>query len=130
MVSPFVIAAMIEGKISAGSRPSVGWLFLAYVFLTSAEVMVSITCLEFSYTQAPKKMKSFIMAVFFLSITLGNVFTAVVNVFIRNPDGTSKLSGPSYFWFFTAVMFVTAILFVPVSARYKVKEYLQDESPA
>ena len=130
MAVPYIITAMIENSLAAGSKPSVGWLFFAYIFLTSAEVMVSITCLEFSYTQAPKKMKSFIMAVFFLSITLGNAFTAVVNIFIRNPDGTSKLAGPSYFWFFTAVMVVTAILFIPVAARYKVKEYIQDEAPA
>jgi POT family proton-dependent oligopeptide transporter len=130
MAVPYIITAMIENSLAAGSKPSVGWLFFAYIFLTSAEVMVSITCLEFSYTQAPKKMKSFIMAVFFLSITLGNAFTAVVNIFIRNPDGTSKLAGPNYFWFFTAVMVVTAILFIPVAARYKVKEYIQDEAPA
>lgn len=130
MVIPFTISALIETRIVGGAKPSVGWLVLAYLFLTSAEVLVSITCLEFSYTQAPKKMKSFIMAVFFLSITLGNAFTAVVNVFIRNPDGTSKLAGASYFWFFTAMMLATAVLFVPVAARYKVKDYIQDEAPA
>ena len=115
---------------AVGFKPSVGWLILAYVLLTSAEVMVSITCLEFSYTQAPKKMKSFIMAVFLLSISLGNTFTALVNKFIQNPDGTSKLEGPNYFWLFVGVMLVTAVLFVPVAARYKVKEHIQDEAPA
>jgi POT family proton-dependent oligopeptide transporter len=74
-------------------------------------------------------MKSFIMAVFLLSISLGNTFTALVNKFIQNPDGTSKLEGPNYFWFFVGVMLVTAVLFVPVAARYKVKEHIQDEAP-
>jgi POT family proton-dependent oligopeptide transporter len=112
---------------AVGFKPSVGWLFLAYIILTAAEVMVSITCLEFSYTQATKKMKSFIMAVFLLSISLGNAFTALVNKFIQNSDGTSKLEGPSYFWFFVIVMAVTAALFIPVAARYKVKDHIQDE---
>ncbi len=112
---------------AVGFKPSVGWLFLAYIILTAAEVMVSITCLEFSYTQATKKMKSFIMAVFLLSISLGNAFTALVNKFIQNSDGTSKLEGPSYFWFFVIVMAVTAVLFIPVAARYKVKDHIQDE---
>lgn len=128
--SVFVVSAWIETRITAGGKPSVGWLILAYLILTSAEVMVSITCLEFSYTQAPKKMKSFIMAVFFLSITLGNVFTAVVNIFIQNEDGSSKLEGASYFWFFAIMMFLTAILFVPVAVRYKEKTYIQDEGLA
>lgn len=124
----FVVPALIETRITAGATPSIVWLILAYLILTSAEVMVSITCLEFSYTQAPKKMKSFIMAVFFLSITLGNIFTAAVNKFIQNEDGTSKLPGASYFWFFVGVMLVTAVVFIPVASRYKVRDYIQDEA--
>ena len=126
--TPFAVNALIEARIVEGAAPSIGWLILAYVLLTSAEVMVSITCLEFSYTQAPKKMKSFIMAVFLLSISLGNTFTALVNKFIQNADGTSKLAGPKYFWFFVIVMAVTAVLFIPVAARYKVKDHIQEEA--
>jgi POT family proton-dependent oligopeptide transporter len=128
--SPFVISALIETQIVAGGAPSIGWMVLGYLLLTSAEIMVSITCLDFSYTQAPKKMKSFIMAIFLLSISLGNAFTAVVNAVIENQDGTRKLAGPSYFWFFVGVMVVTAVLFIPIAARYKVKDYIQDEAPA
>ena len=126
--SPFVVSALLENRIVAGGTPSIGWMVLAYALLTSSEIMVSITCLEFSYTQAPKKMKSFIMAVFLLSISLGNAFTAVVNAFIQNEDGTSKLPGPSYFWFFTIVMLLTAVFFIPVAKRYRVKSYIQDET--
>ncbi len=112
-----------------GPTPSVGWMFLAYVLLTSAEILVSITCLEFSYTQAPTKMKSFIMAIFLLSISLGNIFTAIVNRVIANPDGTTKLAGANYYWFFIIIMLVTAVLYIPVAARYKEKSYIQDEAP-
>jgi len=128
--SPFVVTALIESRIVAGGAPSIGWMVLAYALLTSAEIMVSITCLEFSYTQAPKKMKSFIMAVFLLSISLGNAFTAAVNAFIQNEDGTSKLAGPSYFWFFTIVMLVTAVIFIFVAKGYKEKSYIHNETPA
>lgn len=128
--SPFVICALIETRIVAGGAPSIGWMVLGYLLLTSAEIMVSITSLDFSYTQAPKKMKSFIMAIFLLSISLGNAFTAVVNAVIENPNGTRKLAGAGYFWFFVGVMVATAVLFVPIAARYKVKEYIQDEAPA
>jgi POT family proton-dependent oligopeptide transporter len=48
--------------------------------------MVSITGLEFAYTQAPKKMKSVIMALFLMSVSLGNLFTAGVHKFIQVPD--------------------------------------------
>jgi len=113
----------------AGAKPSIAWQFLAYIILTAAEIMVSITCLEFSYTQAPKKMKSFIMALFLLSISLGNAFTAVVNKVIQNPDGSSKLPGANYYWFFTIAMLVTAALFIPVAMRYRAQSYIQDEAP-
>ena len=126
--SPFVVSALIEYRVAGGAAPSIAWMFFAYVLLTSSEILVSITCLEFSYTQAPKKMKSFVMAVFFLSISLGNTFTAVVNHVIENPDGTSKLEGASYYWFFVAIMVVTAALYIPVAMRYPVKEYIQDEA--
>ena len=121
----FVVPALIETRITAGARPNILWLILAYLILTSAEVMVSITCLEFSYTQAPKKMKSFIMAVFLLSISLGNAFTAGVNWVMER--GWLKLAGASYYWFFVIVMLVTAALFIPVAARYPVRSYIQDE---
>jgi POT family proton-dependent oligopeptide transporter len=124
----FLVSVWIETQIENGGKPSIGWQFIAYIFLTSAEVMVSITALEFAYTQAPKKMKSMIQSVELLSISLGNVIAAVVNDVIKNEDGTSKLPGASYYWFFTIAMLVTAVLFIPVAARYKVKDYIQDEA--
>ena len=122
----FAVSAWIEQQILAGNKITIGWQVLAYLILTSAEVMVSITALEFAYTQAPKKMKSFVMAVFLLSVTLGNVFTAVVNQFIQNADGTSKLEGSSYYWFFTFAMLGTAFVFIPVAKLYREKTYIQN----
>ncbi len=126
----FLVPIWIETEIGRGGQPSIGWQFLAYVFLTAAEIMVSITVLEFAYTQAPKTMKSLIQALYLLSISLGNIFSAVVNHVIENPDGTSKLPGASYYWFFALAMLVTAILFIPVARWYKPREYIQDEVPA
>jgi POT family proton-dependent oligopeptide transporter len=107
---------------------------VAYALITSAEVMVSITALEFSYTQAPKKMKSFIMGVFFLvSIALGNVFTAQVNSYIdrQKQAGSVVLEGANYYWFFTGVMFATACAFLVFMLVYRGRTYIQgEEEPA
>jgi POT family proton-dependent oligopeptide transporter len=124
----FVVPAWIETRIQAGATPHINWQLFAYVILTAAEIMVSITCLEFSYTQAPKKMKSFIQAVFLLSISVGNAFTAVVNWFIENEDGTSKLAGASYYWFFALMMVITAVVFIFIAMTYREKTYIQDEA--
>ena len=86
MVTAFLVVAFAQERIDAGERPSFGWQALAYALLTASEVMVSIVCLEFSYTQAPKNMKSLIMSLFLLSVAMGNLFTAGVNHFIQLPD--------------------------------------------
>jgi POT family proton-dependent oligopeptide transporter len=61
---------------------------------------------------------------------LGNVFTAQVNHFIQNPDGTVKLQGAAYFFFFVKVMLVTALLWLVVSKFYRGKTYIQAEADA
>ena len=129
-VIPFLISAWIEQRIVNGEEPSIAWQLIQYAIITAAEVMVSITALEFSYTQAPKKMKSWIMGLFFSSVALGNAFTAAVNFFIQNPDGTSKLEGPNYFLFFAGTMAATALLFLVVVYFYKEEHYLQDDAKA
>lgn len=126
----FLIPAWLETQIAAGAKPGLGWQVLAFALITGAEVMVSITGLEFAYTQAPKRMKSLVMSFYLLSVSLGNLFTALVNHFIQNPDGTSKLAGAAYYNFFSVLMLVTAVIFVFVAIRYKEKTYIQDESPA
>jgi POT family proton-dependent oligopeptide transporter len=127
VIVAFVIIAWIQSRIDAGQRPHILWQILAFVVLTAGEVMLSVTHLEFAYTQAPKKMKSLVMCTYLGAIFLGNVFTAVVNFFIQNPDGTVKLTGAAYFYFFIKVMLVTAILFLVVSHFYRGKTYIQDE---
>ena len=126
-VIAFSIASLTQESIDHGNTPHIGWQLLAYLVLTSAEVMVSITCLEFSYTQAPARMKSFIMAFFMMSIAAGNLFTSAVNFFIQSPDGSSRLEGAAYYWFFTLAMLATSVLFLLVVKFYREKTYIHDE---
>ncbi len=122
----FFICALIESWISAGQTPSIAWQWLAYVIITGAEVLVSVTGLEFSYTQAPRAMKSMIMSLYLMSVSLGNQVTAIVNRVISNADGTSSLEGASYFLFFAGLMLAAAILFVPVALKFPVRSYIQE----
>jgi proton-dependent oligopeptide transporter, POT family len=128
--TPFLVTAWCEHRIQSGFTPHIAWQLLAYLLLTVAEVMVSITCMEFSYTQAPKRMKSLVMSLFYLSISMGNFFTAGVNQVIQNADGTSKLQGASYHLFFAAFMGGTAILFALYARTYNEKHIVQDEVDA
>lgn len=121
----FALLAFAQIRIVGGATPSILWQFFAYIILTAAEVMVSITGLEFSYTQAPNSMKSFIMGLWLLSVALGNFITAQVSSHLQN---YITIGTPTYFWFFAGLMFVTAIAFMLVASRYKEESYIQNRA--
>jgi len=125
-VAAFALSAWIQTQIDTGIKPNIVWQLLAYLLLTSAEVMVSITCLEFSYTQAPLTMKSFVMALYMAAVALGNLFTSLVNFWIEHA-AVGWLKGAGYFWFFTGLMLLTALIFFGYSRFYREHTYMQSE---
>lgn len=126
--TPFLVTAWCAYQIQSGISPHISWQLLAYLLLSVAEVMLVITCMEFSYTQAPKRMKSLVMSFFYLSISMGNLFTAAVNQFIQNPDGSSKLDGVMYHLFFAGFMAAAALIFIVYMYYYKEEYIVQDEA--
>ena len=88
MVLSFAIISWAQEAIDRGETPSVAWQLLAYLIFTTAEILVSIVCLEFAYTQAMPNMKSFIMSLFLLSVFVGNGMTGLINDYIRIPETT------------------------------------------
>lgn len=126
----FLIAAWIESQITAGVKLSILWQLPAFLLLSTGEVMVSVTALEFAYTQAPKRMKSIVMVLYMWAISAGNLFTALVHKFIANADGSSALPGASFYLFFVGLCLITAVIYVFVARAYVPKTYLQDEAPA
>ncbi|MGB2186607.1 MAG: POT family MFS transporter [Akkermansiaceae bacterium] len=86
MVLSFVVISFAQEAIDHGHTPTVWWQLLAYLIFTSAEILISIVCLEFAYTQAPRKMKSFVMSLFLLSVFAGNALTGIINTYIQIPE--------------------------------------------
>lgn len=125
----FLISAWIERRLGAGVKVNVFWQLPAYLLLSAGEVMTSITSLEFAYTQAPKHLKAIVQALYLWSITAGNLFTAVVQKFIQNPDGTSKLPGASFYIFFAVLAMGASVVFALIAIRYREVVHLQDDDP-
>lgn len=123
----FAIIAWVQVKMDNGIAMNISWQVLGYVLLTAAEIMVSITSLEFSYTQAPNSMKSFILSFWLVAVAIGNLFTALVNLFMIREDGSLWLEGASYFWFFTILMFIAAVLFFIVNRNYEEETFIQNK---
>ena len=118
--------------------PNIGWQFLAYLVLTSAEILVSIVCLEFAYTQSPPRMKSFIMGVYFLGVSLGNIYVSGVNTIMdqtRDASGQTFLDGPTYYYAFAGATLVATVGYIVFAMRYKGETFIHgdqenDESPS
>lgn len=111
--------------------PSIGWQFFAYLLLTSGEVLVSIVCLEFAYTQSPPRMKSFIMGVYFLGVSFGNLAVSALNFLLeafKRDDGTTPLDGSTYYWFFVGMMLFTLVIYIFFAMRYKGETFIQGET--
>ncbi len=125
----FTMTAVYEIWLQRGDSVHFYWQLAAYFVLTAAEVICYGTALEFSYTQAPPKMKSLIMGLFLLSISLGNVMTAGFNHWLSSLTEESKkmFEGPNYYWFFTGCMLITAFAYLVWSPFYRGQTYVQGE---
>lgn len=124
-VLSFVISYVIELRIAAGATPSMLWQLGAFVVITAAETMVSITALEYSYTQSPNAMKSFVMALYMLSVSLGNLFTSIVNRAIIAFDLTKTITGAAYYAFFAGMMLLSTGIYVFASQHFREKTFVQ-----
>ena len=121
----FVIIALVQKNIDEGGHPSVWWQIMAYVFLAMSEILVSITCLEYAYTQSPPSMKSTMSALYLLGISVGNYFDTLINGSIANNGFFASLEGASYYWFFIKVLAVFLVIYLFISRKIPEKNYVQ-----
>jgi len=116
----FVATALIQAVIDRSPPRTVwfGWQAIAFLFLTLGEVLVSVTGLEFAYSQAPRRMKSTVMGFWLLTVSLGNVLVSIISL-VKLPLVTS-------FWLFAGLMAGAAVLFGVRASFYRPRDYVQD----
>jgi POT family proton-dependent oligopeptide transporter len=103
----FGIVGYAQDLITSGLTPSVWWQLWAYVVLTIAEVVVSITALELAYTSAPSTRRSLITSFYLLSVSLGNGLTALVAGPLAAFVGAPSTS--AFFYFFAGLSVLAAL---------------------
>ena len=118
----FALIAWIQSKLDAGIKLNIGWQLMAYVILTVGEILVSITGLEYAYSQSPKSLKSTIMAIFFATVFLGNILVSYINSNIQAGGFFSHYQGASYFWLFTGIMLANALLYYIAIYVFKIRD--------
>ena len=123
----FIVIGFTHNSIEHGATPSIWWQVLAFMILSAAEVLVSITGLEYAYTHSPKSMKSTMTGIWFLVVSFGNLITALVNGLIENGGWWARnLKGANYEWFFVIFIAVFIVIFLFVSPRLKERNYITD----
>ena len=114
----FAVVAIAQGRLDAGETVHISWQLVAYLIITIAEVMVSVTGLEFAYTQAPRRMKSLLMGFWMLAVSFGNILVALL-------AGFEDLPRVQFFWTFAGLMVLAAAIFATRAAFYQYKTYTQ-----
>ncbi len=114
----FAIAGILNVPVAAGQRISVVWQVVPYVVLTIGEILVSVTGLEFAYTQAPLTMKSVIQSFW-------NLTTAAANLAVALASALAFFQGTALFFYYAAFAYVAALGLALVARRYKVVDWYQ-----
>lgn len=116
----FATVALIQFQMDAGVPMHIFWQAIPYMLMTAAEVMISITGLEFAYTQAPKSMKSIIMSFWLLTVFIGNLLTAVIVKIKIFEEGTG-----GFFMLFAALIFLAGLLFAFLVRNHKTRDVME-----
>jgi proton-dependent oligopeptide transporter, POT family len=123
----FVIIAYIQTRLDAGINTSVGLQLIAYAVLTAGEVLISITGLEFAYTQAPKSMKGTIMAFYMLTVSAGNYLVSLINKSISVGGFFAQFKGADYYLLFLGIISITTVMFIIALRNFQERTYLPSE---
>lgn len=117
----YLVVAALQSKIEHGVQLSVLWQTVPYIILTSAEVLVSTTGLEFAFREAAPEMKSIIMSFFMLTIAVGDLLIAVITKLLADQSGTASVSTHRFLQY-AGLTFVVAVLFTVVAAFYRYRD--------
>jgi POT family proton-dependent oligopeptide transporter len=120
----YLIVAALQKQIEAGVQLSIMWQTVPYIVLTSAEVLLSITGLEFAFREASAELKSTIMSFWLLTITVGDLFVVgITKLFSEAGAGNHAASvSTNRFLLYAGLTFVVAILFSVIASTYKYRD--------
>lgn len=123
----FILIAYVQRRLDQGIPTSIMWQILAYVVITAAEILISITGLEYAYKMAPRTMKSVLMSFWLLTVSLGNMLVTLINNNKAHGGFFSNLEGARYYWFFLGLISVITIIYFITSAFIKEKAIFETE---
>jgi POT family proton-dependent oligopeptide transporter len=119
----YVIVAWLQQRIEAGEQISVAWQVVPYVFLTTGEVLISATGLEFAFTQAAPEMKSTITSFWLLTVAVGNALVSLItSVLSTEAGGHSGAVSTGRFMLYAGMTAFVGVFFVLIATRYRYRD--------
>lgn len=99
--------------VKPNERVTVWWQIFAYLILTVAEILISVTGLELAFVAAPESMKSFVTACWLCVVFLANLLinAPVTQLYTR-------MSPEIYFAMLAAVMGLILVIYLPIAKRF------------
>ena len=125
----WIVVGNLQVALDAGDAVSIAWQIAPYALLTLGEVLVSATGLEFAYSQAPASMKGVIMALWYLAVTVGNLWVLIVNASVKNEAVIAYIEGSGVgvmafqMYFFAAFALLSAAAFGWYATRYRMVDH-------
>jgi POT family proton-dependent oligopeptide transporter len=121
--SSYVVAGLLNVPVAAGERITILWQIAPYILLTTAEILVSTTGLEFAYSQAPLSMKGTIMSFWNLTVTIANLTVAQI-------AALKLFSGTPNFFFYAALCLAGGVVFGLLAWWYKPVDHFRKDGPS
>ena len=105
-------------KATAAARISLLWQVIPYILITMAEICISVVGLELAFAAAPASMKSFVTALWLLTVFCGDLINAQVTPLYNETFWGISLTPDWYFLLFALLMIPVTIAFAIVARRF------------
>jgi hypothetical protein len=99
--------------VDPSNRVTVWWQVFAYLIITVAEVLISVTGLELAYTAAPKSMTGFVTACWLVTVGMGNL---VINAPVTRLY--PSMQPMAYFGMLAGALLVVSVAFYFVAIQF------------
>lgn len=102
--------AWLQWRLAQGVPLSIAWQIIPYFLLTMAEILVSVTGLEYAFTQASPAMKSTTTSFWNLTSTFGNLLVVGLTLlFANNSVSTAMFSTYGLLMLAVGILFLCVI---------------------
>ncbi|KAF7682719.1 Peptide transporter family 1 [Astathelohania contejeani] len=124
----FILSAVLEFYLNYNENVSMLWQIPQYLLLTIGEVMLSITGLEFAYSESPEEMKGFVLAGWLMMVAIGNFFVIFFTL-IDLGAIIGKITKTSYIQVYNTIIYaiigiIASYLIYNSSKKYKRKNMI------